>query len=73
MVVEAVAQGVTRVAEEDLHLVPALVLLSPPSQGPARLVPAPTAALAPTHAPGLQTPVHTYTYRSCCKDYQTTL
>ncbi len=58
MVGAAVALGVTLAAEEDLHLAPALALRSPPSHGPAHLVPTPAAAPAPTHDPGLQTHVY---------------
>ena len=53
MVVEAVVPGVTLVAEGGLRLAPALALQSPLGHGPAHHVPAPAAAPAPTHGPGL--------------------
>lgn len=52
MVVEAAAPGVALAAEGGLRLAPALTPQSPPGHAPVHHVPAPTAALAPTHNPG---------------------
>lgn len=60
---EAVLPGVTLAAEGGLHLAPALAPQSPPSHGHTLdLAPAPTAAPAPTHDPGLRTHTHTHSF-----------
>lgn len=60
VVVEAVAPGVTLAAEGGLRRAPALILQSRPGHVPAHPAPAPKAAPAPTHDPGVQTHIYTY-------------
>lgn len=63
-VVEEVVPGATLAAEGDHRLGPALAPLNRPGHGLALLVPAPAAAPAPTHDPGVQTHTSAHTTRN---------